>query len=91
MWDIDFVGSNLPSCPDFLGQRKHMFSYLGLNYYLRVSIPAQNVIKKQVGEKGVYSSLYFHIAVHHQRTSGQELTRARNLEAGADAESMEGC
>jgi hypothetical protein len=47
--------------------------------------------KKQVGEKRVFFSLYFHIAVHHQRKSGQELTQGRNLEAGADAEAMEGC
>jgi hypothetical protein len=42
------------------------------------------------GGKGLIS-LYFHIAVHHQRKLGQELTLSRNLEAGADAEAMEGC
>jgi hypothetical protein len=31
-----------------------------------------------------------HIAIHHQRKSGQELTQDRNLEAGAEAEAMEG-
>ena len=36
------------------------------------------------------ASLHFHIAVLHQRKSGQELTQGRNLEAGADAEAMEG-
>jgi hypothetical protein len=36
-------------------------------------------------------TLYFHIVVHHQRKSGQELTQGRNLEAGVDAEAMEGC
>jgi hypothetical protein len=36
-------------------------------------------------------SFHFHIAVHHQRKSRQELTWGRNLEAGADAEAMEGC
>ena len=41
------------------------------------------------GGKGLFS-LCFHIAVHHQRKSGQELTQGRNLEAGADAEAMEG-
>jgi hypothetical protein len=40
------------------------------------------------GGKGLLS-LYFHIAVHHQRKSGQELTQGRNLEAGVDAEAME--
>ena len=33
---------------------------------------------------------YFHITVHHQRKSGQGLKEGRNLEAGADAEAMEG-
>jgi hypothetical protein len=44
--------------------------------------------KKQVGVGG---KGLFHIAVHHQRTSGLELKQVRNLEAGADAEAMEGC
>ena len=34
--------------------------------------------------------LHFHIVVHHWRKSGQELKESRNLEAGADAEAMEG-
>jgi hypothetical protein len=29
-------------------------------------------------------------AVHHRRESGQELKQARNLDAGADAEAVEG-
>jgi hypothetical protein len=33
-------------------------------------------------------SFYFHIAVHHQRKLGQELTQGRNLEAGADTEAI---
>ena len=45
------------------------------------------VTKKKIGEERVY----FHIAVHHQKKSGQELKQGRNLEAGADAEAMEGC
>ena len=36
-------------------------------------------------------SLYFHIAVHHQKKSEQELTWGRKLEAGADAEVTKGC
>jgi hypothetical protein len=44
--------------------------------------------KASWGGKGLFS-LHFHIAVHHQRKSGQELTRGRDLEAGADAEAME--
>jgi hypothetical protein len=43
------------------------------------------------GGTGLFS-LHFHIAIHHQRKSGHELTQGRNLEAGADAEQvMEGC
>ena len=41
------------------------------------------------GGKGLFS-LHFHIAVHHQRKSGLDLTQGRNLEAGTDAEAMEG-
>jgi hypothetical protein len=34
--------------------------------------------------------LNFHIIVHHQSKSGQEFRQAKNLEAGADAEAIEG-
>jgi hypothetical protein len=34
--------------------------------------------------------LCFHITVHHQQKSGQELKQGRNLEAGADAEGVGG-
>ena len=47
--------------------------------------------QKQTGGKKGLSGLYFHIAAHHQRKSGQELRLGRNLEAGADAEVIEGC
>jgi len=33
--------------------------------------------KKQVGKERVYSVFIFHIAVHHQRTSGLELKQVR--------------
>jgi len=39
------------------------------------------------GRKKGLINLHFHIAAHHQRKSGQELTQGRNLEA----EDMEGC
>ena len=42
------------------------------------------------GGKGLFS-LYVHIAVNHQRKSGQELTQTRNQKVGTDAEDMEGC
>jgi hypothetical protein len=45
--------------------------------------------KKQVGER-VYSAYTLHIAVHHQKKPGLELTQGRSLEAGVDAEDMEG-
>jgi hypothetical protein len=35
--------------------------------------------------------LHFHIAVHYLRKSGQEIKHGRILEAGTDAEAMEGC
>ena len=35
--------------------------------------------QKQVGEERVYSALHFHIAVHHQRKSGLEQVRKREL------------
>lgn len=41
----------------------------------------------KVGSK----SVHFHITVHHQRTSGQELKLGSDLEAGADAEVMGKC
>jgi hypothetical protein len=31
---------------------------------------------------------HFHIAVHHQMKSGQELTQGKNMKAAADAEAM---
>jgi hypothetical protein len=48
--------------------------------------------KKQVGKERVcLLSLYFQIITHHWKKSGQELKQGWNLEAGADAEAMEGC
>jgi hypothetical protein len=47
------------------------------------------VTKATWGGKSLFS-LHFHITVHHQRKSGQELKQGRNLEAGADEEVMEG-
>ena len=45
--------------------------------------------KSKLGGKGLVC-LHFYIAVHHQRKSGLELKHGRKLEAGADAEAMEG-
>ena len=42
------------------------------------------------GGKSLFG-LFFHINVHLQRVYGQELIQERKLEAGADAETMEGC
>jgi hypothetical protein len=41
------------------------------------------------GEKNLFS-LHYYIAVHHRWKSGWELTQGMILEAGADAEAMEG-
>jgi hypothetical protein len=35
--------------------------------------------------------LYFHVAVYHQKMSGQEVKHGRNLKTGADAEALGGC
>jgi len=53
--------------------------------------PGRNTVTKVTwGGKGLCSS-YFHITVHYQRKSGQELKQGRTLEAGADAEAMQYC
>lgn len=38
--------------------------------------------------KGLFG-LHFHITIHHQRKSGQEIKQHKNVEAGADAEATE--
>ena len=43
--------------------------------------------KPSWGRKGLFD-LHIHIAVHHQRKSGQELKHSRNLKVEADAEAM---
>jgi hypothetical protein len=48
------------------------------------------MIKSTWGEKDLLSHC-FHITVPYLRKSGQELKQNRNLEARADAETMEGC
>ena len=45
------------------------------------------VVMKHLQRRGLFG-LHFHITVHHQRKSGQELKQGRNLEAGADVETM---
>ena len=42
------------------------------------------------GRKGLFGS-HFHIIVHHGRKAEQAFKQDRNLEAGDDAEPMEGC
>jgi hypothetical protein len=37
-----------------------------------------------------FFDLHFHITLHHQRKSGQELKQGKNLEAGSDSGVMEG-
>ena len=53
---------------------------------IRISIASmKHMTKASWGGKGLFS-LCFHVTVHHQRKSGQELKQGRNLEAGADTE-----
>ena len=64
--------------------------YIG-DVLVRVSI----AVMKHHGQKASWEGkglfgLHFCIAVHHQRKAGQELKQNRNLEAGTEAEAMEG-
>ena len=63
-----------------------------ISLLLKVSIATMKHHEQEAnwGGKGLFS-LHPHIAVYHQRKSGQELTQGKNLEAGADAEAIEGC
>ena len=47
--------------------------------------------KVNCGRKGLFNLINFQLIVHHWRKSGEELKQGRSLEAGADAEAMEGC
>ena len=47
--------------------------------------------QKASWERKRFIQLHFHIAIYHQKKSGQKLKQGRNLEAGADAEAKEGC
>jgi hypothetical protein len=44
-------------------------------------------LKANWGVKGLFG-MHGHTVVHHQRKSGQELERGRNVEAQVDAEAM---
>jgi hypothetical protein len=57
--------------------------------WLAVLLRVTTTVMKQDGPKASWEGkglfgLCFHIADHHQRKSGQELTQGRNLEAGAE-------
>ena len=59
---------------------------------VRVSI----IVRKHHGQKASWGGkglfgLHFQIIVHHWRKSRQALKEEWNLEAGVDAETMEGC
>jgi hypothetical protein len=56
----------------------------------KVSIAVIKTNQKPLGQERVYFSLQFPITVHHCGKSQQELRQGRNLEAGTDAEAMEG-
>ena len=58
------------------GQQAEQTACLSQGFYF-----CTNMTKKQVGEERVcLFSVYFHIAVDHQRKSGLELKRARKQE-----------
>ena len=63
----------------------------GVSAYLRVSIAATEQDDQGNLGKEVYFSSHFQGIVHSRVKSRQELTQGRNLEAGTDAEAMEGC
>jgi len=46
--------------------------------------------QQQAREERVHLAHSF-APIHHRKKSGQELKEGRNLEAGADAEAVEGC
>jgi hypothetical protein len=59
---------------------------------VRVSIPAQNFMtKKLVGKERVYSAYTSTLLFITRGSQDRNSTQGRNLEAGADAEAMEGC
>ena len=60
-----------------------------LLFLVSVTIAVMRHQNQSWREKGLFG-LLFHITVHHGRKSGQELKQGRHLEAGADAEAMEG-
>ena len=59
--------------------------------WLRLLLLGWNIMMKATwGGKGLFHSL-FHTIIEHWKQLDQELKLGRNLEAGADAEAMEGC
>ena len=60
---------------------------------VRIIIAAMKYHNQKNSKLGGNGSFCLHIysAVHHYRKSGRELKQCRNLEAGADAEAIEGC
>lgn len=57
-----------------------------------IAVMEYSVLTKTTWEERVYLfSLCFHITAYHQRNTGQELKRGRDLETGTDEEAMEEC
>ena len=59
-------------------------------FLVRVAIAVMKHNKLKTWKGKDLFSLCFHISLHHQRKSGQELKQGRTLPAGPDAEAMEG-
>ena len=57
---------------------------------LRVTIAVKNHRDLSHSRRKALFALCFHITVHHERKSGQEIKQGRNLEAGAGAEATDG-
>jgi hypothetical protein len=70
----------------------HYWGYALIVYRcLRITIAVMNTrTKSKLGRKEFFWLTLLYHSVHQQSQSGQELKHKRNLEAGADAEAMEG-
>lgn len=81
-----------------LSAMKQVFEHTGLRMFqfqtilVRVSVAVLEHHDQRAswGGKGYFSS-HFHGTVHYCGKSGQELKQGRSLEAGIDAEAVEGC
>ena len=69
---------------------KHISSSMFVLVRVSIASVKHHNQKANWGARGLFN-LHFDIAVHHQRKLWQNFKQERILEAGADAEAMEGC